>query len=168
MTTPTGFPTGFLQQLQDSALATAISESIWLFPTIETIHVLALALVVGSIAIVDLRLLGWASVRRAVSSIAREVLPWTWAAFTLALLSGALLFSARAVHYYSNIPFRIKVALLLAAGLNMLWFQLRTYRDVAQWDTAPRPPAGARWAGSFSLLFWVGIVAAGRWIGFVY
>jgi hypothetical protein len=161
------FPTELLQQLQDTALASAIGESVWLFPTIETIHVLALSLVVGSIAIVDLRLLGWASARRAVSSIAHEVLPWTWAAFVVALISGALLFSSKAVQYYNNIPFRIKIALLLAAGLNMLWFQLRTYRDVALWDAAAKPPAGARWAGSFSLVFWVGVVAAGRWIGFV-
>lgn len=160
------FPYEFLKAVQESPLADAVAESNWLFPTIETVHVLALTLVVGSIAIVDLRLLGLASRQRHVKQLAEQILPFTWAAFAFALISGALLFSSAAVKYYDNVPFRIKFGFLLLAGLNMALFHAVSYRQVAQWGGAIATPRPARLAGALSLLFWVGVVAAGRWIAF--
>lgn len=160
------FPIETLEALEALPLSTAILESNWLFPWIETLHVLALTIVVGSIAIVDLRLLGLASKDRSVTSLTKQLLPWTWSAFAVALLSGALMFASAAVKYYNNLPFRIKVLLLLLAGLNMLVFHLRAYRRVEVWDVAPATPGAARLAGALSLTFWIGVVAAGRWIAF--
>jgi hypothetical protein len=151
--------------LQNLAFPTLIRESDWLFPTIETIHVLALTLVVGSIAMVDLRLLGAASRSRPVSQVMAQALPWTWTAFTFAAFAGLLLFSSKAVTYYTDIPFRIKMACLALAGINMLCFHLFTHRRLANWDCGA-PPVAARLAGGFSLSLWIAIVAAGRWIGF--
>src|ERR1700722_9284087 len=111
-----------LTWLQDLPLPMKIRESDWMFPTIETVHVFALVLVVGSIITVDLRLLGLANRDRPFSQLAREMLPWTWTAFVVAAIAGVLMFSSKAVVYFSNIPFRLKMLCLLLAGMNMLWF----------------------------------------------
>lgn len=152
--------------IEHTAPATAIRESAILFPLIESIHVIALTFVVGSIWIVDLRLLGIASRNRPMTKLTNEILPWTWGSFVLAAVTGLLLFSSIATRYYENIPFRIKLVLLALAGLNMLLFHSTTYRSVANWDTDAKPPTAARVAGGASIAFWVAIVAVGRWIGF--
>lgn len=154
-----------LAWLQDLPLPTQIRESEWMFPTIETVHVFALVLVVGSIITVDLRLLGLANRDRPFSQLAGEMLPWTWSAFIVAAIAGALMFSSKAVIYFGNIPFRLKMLCLLLAGMNMLWFHWAGTRHLATWD-ASTPPPRARFAGAASLLLWSSIVAAGRWIGF--
>lgn len=146
--------------------AVAIRESAWLFPIIETVHVIGLVFVVGTIGLIDLRLIGAASIDRPVSEMINRVLPATWGAFAVALAAGVLMFCANAVSYAANIPFRIKVVLLILAGLNMLVFHLGAHRQVSAWNTAPKPPAGARFAGAASLTLWIAIVCAGRWIGF--
>ena len=156
----------FCEWLENTPLATFIAQSTWAFPTVETIHVFALVIVVGSIAIVDLRLLSVASRNRSVSQLSNDVLPVTWTCFCLAALTGALLFSSKASHYLGNWPFRIKMALLALAGLNMLVFHFMTYRSVHVWDDADRAPSAARLAGAMSLAFWIGVVVFGRWIGF--
>jgi hypothetical protein len=153
------------QWLQDLSFPTEIRESDWLFPTIETVHVLALVLVVGSILMVDLRLLGLAGRARSVRSVIAERLPLTWTAFAVAATAGSLLFSSKAVTYYDDFPFRLKMICLVLAGLNMACFHAFSYRRVADWDHAA-PPFPARLAGGLSLLLWVTIVGAGRWIGF--
>lgn len=153
------------QQLEGSAFALAIQESDWMFPTLETIHVLALAIVFGSIAMVDLRLMGLFSQLRRVSDIADEALPWTWIAFVCAVLSGSMLFTAKAVAYYGNWPFRIKVALIALAGINMMYFHMTTYRSVAGWNEGATP-ARAKAVAGLSLLLWISILTLGRWIGF--
>ena len=153
--------------LQATSMATAIRESTWLFPTIETLHVLALALVVGSIVMVDLRLLGLANRNRAVSSVLAEILPWTWAGFAVATTSGLLLFSSAAMRYSGNALFVLKMGLLLLAGVNMAVFHLMTQRSLAQWDAGAFTPASARASAAVSLSLWISIVALGRWVGFV-
>jgi hypothetical protein len=152
--------------IETSSVATAVRESTWLFPTIETVHVLCIVLVVGTIMIVDLRLLNIASRRRAVSAVIREMLPWTWVAFGCAVVTGSLLFSSSAVKYSQNVPFRVKMLLLLLAGINMVVFHLGTYRRIHLWDREAMIPTGARIAGIVSLVIWVSVVSFGRWIGF--
>jgi hypothetical protein len=152
--------------LETSGLGTTVSQSTWLFPAIETVHVIALALVVGSIAVLDLRLLDRTWRVRAITELTQDVLPWTWASFAVAATSGFLMFASAATKYAADTPFRIKMVLLLLAGANMLAFHRFTYRNVAAWDVnAPTPPA-AKLAGGLSLLFWIGVVTCGRWVGF--
>jgi Family of unknown function (DUF6644) len=151
--------------LQDTAIATAIRENEILFPWIETVHVLAIVLVVGSISIVDLRLLGWASRDRPVKQVLRDVLPLTWGAFGVAAIAGGLLFSSKAVDYAHNFFFQGKMVLMALAGVNMVIFHAFSGRDVARWSNA-EPPLTARIAGSASLILWIAVVAFGRWIGF--
>jgi hypothetical protein len=151
--------------LQDLKFPTEIRESDWLFPTIETVHVFALVLVVGSIMTVDLRLLGFANRERPFSELAGEMLPWTWVAFLVAASAGLMMFSSKALIYYGNIPFRLKMCCLLLAGINMVVFHWLGTRHLAAWDRK-EPPRLAKFAGGTSLLLWAGVVAAGRWIGF--
>jgi len=155
-----------LQWLQTTGFATAIREGDTLFPWIECVHVLTITFVVGSIAAVDLRLLGLASRDRRFSRLNAEIVPLTWAAFAVALTSGFLLFSAKAVQYGANLSFELKMGLLLLAGLNMTVFQLLTFRGVAAWDAGPSTPPSAKLAGALSLTLWIAIVACGRTLGF--
>jgi Family of unknown function (DUF6644) len=154
-----------MHALEDSPLAVSITESDWAFPAIESIHVIALALVIGTVCVVDLRLLGWASAKRSYRQLAREVLPWTWGAFCLSVISGGLMFITQAAEYYENNAFRIKMLLLLLAGINMLVFELLTARGAATWDQG-RVPWRGKLAAALSLTLWVSIVFFGRRIGF--
>jgi hypothetical protein len=155
-----------LNRLQDTDVATAIRESGQLFPWIEAAHVLGLTLVLGSIALLDLRLLGWAFQDRPVRLVVTDVLPCTWAAFGLAVVTGALLFSSNALSYAHNTFFRTKVLVLVLLGCNALVFSLVTAPGIDAWDSARRPPPRARVSAALSLALWVAVAICGRWIGF--
>jgi hypothetical protein len=152
--------------LESTPVATAIRESTWLFPTIETIHVLCIVIVVGSIALFDLRLLGISSCDRTVTDVYDDVMPWTRTSFVCAVIAGSLLFSSSATKYYHNIPFRLKMLTLLLAGINTAYFEFWTRRGIALWNNAARTPRAAKLAGGLSLVLWILVVAFGRWIGF--
>lgn len=150
--------------LDNSPLAVAIREWNGLFATIETFHVIALVQVAGSIFLIDLRLMGLASRKYPVAQMLREILPYTWVGFAVAAVSGSLMFVSHATQYYGNFSFRMKMLLLLTAGVNMLTFHLLTYRGVANWTL--HPPRAAKIAGAVSVVLWIAIVTFGRWIGY--
>src|SRR5204863_9624719 len=127
----------FLASLESSSLATRIRDSLYIFPLIESTHVLGLAMVFGTIAIIDLRLLGVASTQRSFKRMASDILKWTWAAFAVAAATGGLMFITNAGVYYHNSFFRAKMALLVLAGVNMLAFELTSGRTIHRWDAAP-------------------------------
>jgi hypothetical protein len=158
--------TTFLLWLENTPLALAIAESDWAFPLIEAIHVIALALVVGTVSILDFRLLGLASMSRSYRELAREVLPCTWIAFCLSVITGGLMFVTQAVAYFGNAAFRIKLVLLLLAGVNMLIFETIIARGAANWDHGLPVPLSGRIAAGLSLALWISIVFFGRRIGF--
>ncbi len=155
-----------LQTLHDLPLADSMRKSLYLFPLIEAAHVIAIALVFSTIAVVDLRLLGVASGGRRYSRLSSELLKFTWFAFGLAVVTGSLMFISNAVIYFNNTPFRIKMILMLLAGVNMAIFQFVTERSVKQWDDRPSAPTAGKIAGILSLCFWIGVICAGRVIGF--
>lgn len=155
-----------LESLSTTPLALAISQGALSFPMLECIHVVAISMVVGTIAIVDLRLLGYRSHRRGVRQLIRDVLPYTWAAFGVAALAGALLFISSAPRYAHNAQFQLKLVLIAAAAINMGFFHLTIYRRVAQWDDLLPPPTQARIAGATSLCLWIAVIFLGRWVGF--
>ena len=153
--------------LQATPIASAIAENEILFPWIESVHVLAIVLVVGTISIVDLRLLGIASLDLTVRRLMRDVIPYTWGAFAVAAVTGSLMFSSDAVHYAHNFLFRGKLVLLALAGLNMAVFHFIGIGDVERWDTGTgHTPIAAKVAATISLLVWIAVVAFGREIGF--
>ncbi len=160
------FAADLLKQLETTPLSLFILESAWAFPTIESLHVIAIAFVVGTISVVDFRLLGVASTKRGFTDVCREVLPWTWLAFTVAALAGLLLFISHATDYFGNTAFRLKMLVMLMAGANMVYFHVVTCRNLSEWDHDSVIPTGGRIAGAISLACWIAIVGLGRWIGF--
>lgn len=146
----------FLKWLAATAMAGRIRDSLLLFPLLESVHVFSLALVLGTIVVIDLRLLGWASSQRPFERVASDVFKWTWGAFALTAATGLLMFTTNAPVYYHNFYFRTKMVLLVAAGVNMLIFEL-SRRSV---ERAGRPVA------IVSLTLWIAIVFMGRMIGF--
>jgi hypothetical protein len=123
-----------MEWLQAGSLATFIHQTKWAFTTIEVIHVVAISLVIGTIAMVDLRLLGLASTRRSFTELARPILKWTWAAFTLAAITGSLLFISQAASYFVTNTFRIKLFIMLVAAINMVIFEFITVRGVEKME----------------------------------
>lgn len=155
-----------LASLQETRLATGIRDSLLLFPLLESLHVIGLALVVGTIAVVDLRLLGLASAGRPFRRMTSEILKWTWGAFVLTALTGSLMFVTNAEVYFHNAWFRAKLVLLALAGANVLVFELTAGRTSERWDRAPSAPPVAKAVAAVSLVLWVAVIAAGRMIGF--
>ena len=155
--------TQFWTWLESLPIAVHIAET-WWFPLLESFHVVGIAMVFGSLLMVDLRLLGFAGRGYAMSRMSKEMLPWTWAAFGLSLITGLGLFSTRAEHYASNIAFQLKMLALLFAGINMLALHFGVYKKVSDWETAA-PPTSAKLAGGLSLFFWISVMLTGRWIG---
>ena len=151
---------------QGSGLAERIRESLYIFPTLEALHVVGLTLVFGTILILDLRLLGLASTHRPVHLVVTDVLKWTWATFALTALTGAFMFITNALVYFDNVYFRLKIALLVLAGLNMLAFELTARRTINQWDQARSAPRAGRVVAIVSIVIWVGVIFTGRMIGF--
>ena len=154
----------FAQWLDASSLGMAVAQA-W-FPQVECVHVIALATVVGTIFLVDTRLIGLTSTKLSFRQISRRLLPWTWAGFILAAITGFLMFSSNAVAYYGNGAFRLKLMLMILAAVNMLYFELVTFRAVGTWEAAAKPPFAARLAGALSMALWCGVIMTGRWIGF--
>jgi hypothetical protein len=155
-----------LTRLQESGLAVAIRDSLYIFPLLESVHVIGLAVVFGSIIIIDLRLLGLASTNRPFQRIAADVLKWVLLAFAVTAVTGALMFTTNATVYYNNAYFRAKMVLLALAGLNALAFELTARRSVRDWDQSPAAPASGRILAAMSIVVWIGVIFAGRMIGF--
>lgn len=156
----------FWHSLQESPLGDYISSSPTAFPLLESLHVIAIVTVLGTLIIMDLRLLGIAGRANAVTALSRDTLRITWGAFAMALITGSLLFTSKAGSYTINPYFQWKMVLIVLAGLNMMAFHVFTWRGVAAWDTKPVIPTAAKIAGGISLLLWLTIVFCGRVIGF--
>lgn len=159
-------PENIWQSIEYSGLGLFVAESTWAFPALETLHVIALVTVVGTIAIMDLRMIGVAGRNWAVSDLSKDTLPWTWGAFVMAAITGGLLFISKASSYVINPYFLWKMGMLVLAGLNMMYFHFITYRTVEHWDRDPTVPVAVRVAGILSLVFWILVVFFGRAIGF--
>lgn len=156
----------FLEWLSNTPIGVAIRENGTLFPWLECTHVVAIATVLGTIAIVDLRLLGYRAHRKSADRLIVELLPYTWGAFVVAVLSGLLLFSSNAVGYAHDMRFQFKMALIVLAGINMAVFHATAYKRINEWDEVIPTPGAAQTAGALSLGLWVGVAFLGRWVGF--
>jgi hypothetical protein len=155
-----------IASLEGSRFATGIRNSLYLFPLIESVHVIGLTMVFGTIVIIDLRLLGLASTRRRFSALAVDVLKWTWLAFGVTVTTGLLMFVTNAGAYFPNVYFRAKMALLALSGLNTLAFQLTARRSIGSWDRNNAAPAAGKAVAAVSLVLWISVIVLGRWVGF--
>jgi hypothetical protein len=157
---------GFFEQLAETSWSIDLHESQYAYSIIESIHVWTLCLFFGTIAMVDLRLLGWILRGVPVSEFARRVLPWTIAGFIIMVITGTLLVYAIPVRTYQSIFFRGKMLLLVLAGLNVWFFHSRIYPKVASEEVGSTPPKAARVAGAVSLVLWSCIIFSGRMIAY--
>jgi len=155
-----------LEWLGSTPWSVALLESIWVWPLVESTHVLSLGLFVGTTMMMDVRLLGLAYQRIPASDFTTRMLPWTRAGFVVMVVTGLLLFYSNPVRYYQNVFFRLKVLVLILAGLNAWLFHFRVHRRVGQWDRDPLPPRAARVAAAVSIIAWTSVVIAGRLIAY--
>jgi len=156
----------FCQWLADTPGSIALHESLFMYPLVESAHVLTLCLFLGMAIMFDLRLLGLTMTSVPISAIKRRLGPWMVGGFVVMVITGSLLFYAIPVRSYQSIWFRGKVVALILAGLNAFVFHAGVDRRVAEWDLAPVPPPAARRAGATSLVLWAVIVVAGRMIAY--
>ncbi len=162
-------PSGALGALEASGLGEAMRQWMWLYPAVEIVHIVGIGLLFGSIAVLDLRLLGF-SRSFSARKLAGHVLPWTLASFLLIVPSGFAMFTAHASEFIQSEVFVIKMLLILAAGINAALFHTITFRTADVWDSEEMrklpPPPSARLAGALSLALWVSVIACGRLLAY--
>ena len=146
--------------------AVAMRKWLWLYPIVEIMHIVGFVTLVGSVAMLDLRILGL-SRTIPVTALSRHTLPWSLGALLLVVPTGLMMFTAHASDFVSNTAFLIKMTLLMLAGANALWFRVGPYQNVEGWDSGVQAPASARLSAGLSLLLWVGVISCGRLLAYV-
>jgi hypothetical protein len=154
---------GFLEWLQNTWVAHLVAESLWGYPTLETMHTIGMALLIGSLGLIDIRVLGFKTDLPILET--RRLLPLAWLGFTLNAISGTLLFTSDAITFSASYTFRIKILLIILGGINAGLLSNRIFH------TAPAggpvtPTTGAKWIAGTSLVFWFGAVICGRLIAY--
>ena len=156
----------FCQWLADTPFSTGIRESTYIYPVIESVHVLSLCIFVGLLLLWDLRLIGVMLRRVAVSEVWARLIPWITLGAVLMVISGLLLFASDPVKFFGNIFFRVKAFGLFLALLNAMAFHLGIEKRLVDWDTAAVTPRAAQWAGAISIALWAIIVVTGRLVAY--
>jgi len=159
-------PFEICQWIQDSSIGTQIRESTYVFPIVEGLHVLGLAISVGTIAIVDLRLIGATMKKERVTDVIEQLQPLTLGGFALMFISGILLFWSEAARLYPSYSYRIKFIFIALLGINAMLFHSTIYQSVDKWNSDAVTPFRARMAGWIGILFWAVVIFCGRWTAY--
>jgi hypothetical protein len=146
-----------------SWLGMFISDSRWLFPAVEAVHIVALALLFGALLMLNLRLLGLGMTSKSVPRLARDLAPWILCSLVIILVTGVLLFSSEAMKSYASVPFRVKMVFLFSA----IVFHYTFYSRVTRAGEAQISPALNKLAAVVSIVLWLGVGIGGRGIGFL-
>lgn len=157
---------GPIAALESAPIAVAMRQELWLYPIVEIVHITGFVVLVGSIVVLDLRLLGLNTTISA-RDLSRHILPWTLGALIVIVPTGILMFMAHAHDLIGNRAFQVKLSLLLLAGVNAAVFHTGPYRSYAQWDRAVSPPSRVKLHAAASLAIWVGVLACGRLLAYV-
>lgn len=155
-----------LDALEEGSFAAAMRDSIWLYPAVQTMHIIGFVILVGAVIMFDLRVLG-VSKRVPVRMLAHHLLPWAVAALVLIVPTGFLMFSADATSLITNRAFVVKMVLLILAATNAAAFHLGALRNVERWDLGVAAPPIARLHAAVSLIVWLGVITCGRMIAYV-
>lgn len=158
----------FCKWIEHSPFGTGVRDSVWIFPVVESIHILSIALLAFTAWLIDLRLLGTGFLRRRpVAEIARQLTPWMWRAIILLIVTGFALFASEAASKcYDSKAFYVKMALLALAVVNAAIAGVALRNHAKDWDRKVHVPAGAKIMAVVSLVAWVGVVFAGRGIAY--
>lgn len=155
-----------LGALEEGGIASAMRDSLWLFPLVETMHIIGFSILVGAVVMFDLRILG-ISKRISVRLLARHLLPWSVAALLLIVPTGTLMFASEASELVGNRAFVVKMLLLMLAGTNSAAFHLGSFRNAELWDQNAPAPMGAKLHAVASMLIWAGVITCGRLIAYL-
>ena len=155
---------GFLEWLQATWVGKLVAESLWGYPLLETIHSIGMAMMIGSLGLINLRVLGYKPELPLLD--VRQLLPLAWIGFTMNAISGALLFTSDAVYFWDKYTFRIKMILIILGGINAALLGQRVFREAAAAGPVPPPALSTKWIAFSSLIFWFGAVIAGRLIAY--
>lgn len=154
----------FLEWLQSTRVASFVAETLWAYPLFETLHTLGMALLIGALGLINLRILGYKAELPVVGTL--DLLPLAWFGFSVNLVSGFALFTSDAVYFWSSITFKVKLGLIVLAGINAFVLSQSVFRNARAGDaTAPGMPA--KLVAGTSLMFWVGAIIAGRLIAYL-
>lgn len=158
-----------MEQLAQNLVGTPINEWVmsiyWLWPLMEIIHFIGLSLLLGALIVIDLRLAGF--FRRINIAATHKMLPWVFVGFSLNLITGILFFCGDPLRYSANIGFKIKMVLILIAGLNALWYYWKIDKEMNNWEPHGDTPALAKTIAFISLITWTGVLLLGRLIPYV-
>ena len=146
----------FCKWLQNSPLGLAVGGTLWGYPFVQLVHFFGLSLWVGTIAMLDLRLLGIAGRTQGIAEFSEQLFPWTWTGLCIVLAGGLMLFSAAAASYLDNPAFQIKFPLVLTG----IAVHIVILMKVPQWDRSPSIPPMAKIAGLLELSLWLGVITA--------
>jgi hypothetical protein len=153
----------FLSWLQATRFATAVADILWAYPVLETMHTLGMAMLVGSLGLINLRVLGFKPELPLAGT--QALLPLAWIGFTFNAISGTALFTSDAVYFFSSYTFRIKLLLIVLGGINAALLGRRIFREPSA-AGGPAASPGAKWIAATSLVFWFGAIVAGRLIAY--
>jgi hypothetical protein len=159
-------PADLVGWLASTPLSAAMRDSAWLYPIVEIVHIFGFAVLVGGVALFDLRVFGFARTLP-VLALGRHLLPWSLASLLLVVPAGLLMFSSQPREFLANPVFLLKLSLIAIAGLNALAFHLGVYRSVNSWNTVTPAPPLARLQALLSLLLWIAIICCGRLLAYV-
>ena len=152
--------------LSETEWSIALLESLYLYPWIESTHVLSICFFVGILIFVDLRLMGTAFNQLSISEMNARVLPWSIFGFGLMVITGLLLFYAIPVRTYHSIFFRFKLILIFLAGVNAFLFHRQMRLNGKAWDKSKDIPRSVHLQAIFSLLLWAVVIISGRMIAY--
>ncbi len=141
-----------------------VRDSVWAFPVLQSLHFIGMTLLIGVVGIIDLRVLGLA--RALPLRPLHRLLPLAFFGFGINLITGMMFFSHDPYVYAFNASFRLKMLLILLAGLNALWFRLGVFLDLEKWGPGIEASPLAKGISALSILIWVGVITAGRFIAF--
>ena len=156
---------GFLGWLAATPLSLAMRSSLWLYPIVEIFHIVGFATLVGTVAMFDLRVLGF-SRSLPVQALGRHLLRWAVASLALIVPAGLMMFSAHPQDFVENPIFQIKLTLIAAAGINAILFHIGVYRSVSEWNEGVSAPALAKGQAIVSLAIWIAVISCGRLLAY--
>jgi hypothetical protein len=157
----------FCDWLANTPFSMLLQNVSWIIPAVQSVHITCISIVMGSVALIDLRLLGVTGRSHTVAGLTNRLLPWVWTSLIILLITGALLAIAEPVRSLENPAFQAKMLMVLCVGFLTYYFQAMLRGDVQFWELSPARRATAKFAAVVSLVLWVGIVFAGRWIAYM-
>jgi hypothetical protein len=157
----------FCRWLGQTPLSITIQSVSWIIPIVQTIHILSVAIILTYSAMLDLRLMGVAGKGRSIARMTHDAMPWIWNALKLLATTGTILIIAEPARELTNAAFWLKMSLLVVGVVLTVLVQRGVGKDEAYWESSVSRRRMARFVAAVSILLWISIASAGRWIGYI-